>query len=283
MEERAGLNFSDISQNLPLLSVKNLSKRFGNKQVLADINFSVDKGSIFALIGPNGAGKTTTIRSILNSIEPDGGTIELYGEKIDFFAKQNIATLSEDRTVFRNFTALDYEKLYSALYPKWDSQVFRGFLSKYGFDLSQKVETYSIGMKTLFFVILCLSTNADLLILDEPTQHLDPTVRYEVMRLIRDYITADRACIISSHEMFELEEYATEFAIINSGKVIYTDSIDSAKEKHRVIKPENSIPGAEVIGLVGDEVLVRLNGEIEFETGRFPRLHEIVVAYLSRK
>uniref|UniRef100_A0A7V4KDW5 ABC transporter ATP-binding protein n=1 Tax=Fervidobacterium pennivorans TaxID=93466 RepID=A0A7V4KDW5_FERPE len=263
-----------------MLSVQKLSKRFGNKQILADVSFDVKKGSIFALIGPNGAGKTTTIRCILKAIDADSGEVKFMGDEITLLSKQKIAAVSEDRQVFRNFDAYDYERLYSSVYPQWDGETFNRLVAKYNFDLSQRVETYSIGMKTLFFVVLAISTNAQLLILDEPTQHLDPTVRYEVMRLIREYVSGERSCIISSHEMFELEEYATEFAIINSGRVIYTDSIDEAKEKHRVFKSGESIGNGEVIGIVGDEILVKIYSRNE-DNGRFPKLQEIVVGYLT--
>ncbi|AMW33735.2 ATP-binding cassette domain-containing protein [Fervidobacterium islandicum] len=265
-----------------MLSVRKISKRFNNKQVLADVSFDVKKGSIFALIGPNGAGKTTTIRCILKAIDADSGIVEFMGEKINAVTKRKIAAVSEDRQVFRNFTAYDYERLYSSVYPQWDGEVFNRLVAKYNFDFSQRVETYSIGMKTLFLVVLAISTNAELLILDEPTQHLDPTVRYEVMRLIKEYASSGKSCIVSSHEMFELEEYATEFAIINAGKVIYTDSIDSAKEKHRVFRAGESIGTGDIIGIVGDEILVRVSGEVT-ESGRFPKFQEIVVGYLTGK
>jgi len=227
----------------------------------------------------NGAGKTTTIRCIMDSIENDGGKIELFGQSIDPAIKRNIAVVSEDRRVFRHFTALDYEALWSALYPKWDSDVFKDFLAKYNFDLKQRVETYSIGMKTLFFVALAVSSQAELLILDEPTQHLDPTIRFDIMTMLKSYAKEGRTILISSHEIFEIEEYATHFAIIKQGKVIYTDSIDDAKEKHRIISEGDLMSREGVVGIVGNEVLIKIeNAE---SGGRYPRLNEIVVGYLT--
>lgn len=262
-----------------VIKVDGLSKRFGGKQVLSNISFSVDEGSIFALIGPNGAGKTTTIRCITDSIESDGGRIELFGQSINPTVKRSIAVVSEDRRVFRHFTALDYEALWSTLYPKWDSEVFKDFLARYNFDLKQRVETYSIGMKTLFFVALAVSSQAELLILDEPTQHLDPTTRFDIMTMLKAYAKDGRTILISSHEIFELEEYATDFAIIKQGKVIYTDSIDDAKEKHRIISEGDAMSRDGIVGIVGNEVLVKVDGSES--SGRYPRLNEIVVGYLT--
>ncbi|MGC8820409.1 MAG: AAA family ATPase [Fervidobacterium sp.] len=187
-------------------------------------------------MGPNGAGKTTTIRCILDAIQKDSAEIDIFVRLYVPESKKYIAALSEERKVFRYFTANDYEMLWSILYPKWDKQTYDTLIARYNFDLSQRVENYSIGMKTLYFVILAISPGADLLILDEPMQHLDPTVRFEIMGLIRSVAHEGRSVIISSHEIFELEEYATDFAIIKSRMVIYYDSIDEAKEKHRIIK-----------------------------------------------
>lgn len=266
-----------------ILQVENLSKRFSDKQVLSDVSFSVKKGSIFALIGPNGSGKTTTIRCVLDAIPKDGGKVKLFGSDYLPSVKKKIAVVSEDRKVFRYFTANDYEALWSAVYPNWDKRTYDTLIARYNFNLKQRVEDYSIGMKTLFFVILAISSGAELLILDEPTQHLDPTVRFEIMRLIKGITYEGRTALISSHEIFELEEYATDFAIIKSGVVIYSDSIDEAKEKHRIVgKGEEIAPGS-IIGIVGDEVLIRVNEEDRGnkDVGRFPKLNDIVVGYLN--
>lgn len=271
-----------IEESTNILEVKNLSKRFKNKQVLSDISFSVKKGSIFALIGPNGAGKTTTIKCILDVISMNGGQVNIFGEPFKPSVKKHIAVVSEDRRVFRNFTANDYEKLWSTLYENWDRRTYETLISRYNFDLSQKVQEYSIGMKTLFFVILAISSGAQLLILDEPTQHLDPTTRFEIMGLLKSVSNEGRTVLISSHEIFELEEYATDFAIIKSGVVIYTDSIDEAKEKHRVIGKRENFPSGNAIGIVGDELLVKISEEAE-EVGRYPKFNDIVVGYLNSR
>ncbi|MEN3042803.1 MAG: ABC transporter ATP-binding protein [Fervidobacterium sp.] len=271
-----------IEEDENVLEVRNLSKRFTNKQVLSDISFCVRKGSIFALIGPNGAGKTTTIKCILDVISKDSGEVVIFGERFKPYVKKEIAVVSEDRRVLRNFTANDYEKLWASLYKNWDKRTFDVLMSRYSFNLDQKVDEYSIGMKTLFFVILAISSGSSLLILDEPTQHLDPTIRFEIMDLIKNAAKEGRTILVSSHEIFELEEYATDFAIIKSGVVIYTDSLDEAKEKHRVIgRGENFIAG-KIIGLLGDELLVRLN-EDTINVGRYPKFNDIVVGYLNSK
>jgi len=266
-----------------MIRVEHFRKNFSGKQILSDVSFSVEAGSILALVGPNGAGKTTTIRCITGVLKPDAGSITLFGERLEHVTshavKQRISVVPEERIVFRNFSGEDYAQLWASLYPKWDDSIFSNFVARYGFDLSEKVESYSIGMKTLFLLGLCICSQADLLILDEPTQHLDPTVRLEVMSLLKEYVDGERSAIVSSHEIFELEEYATHLAVIKEGRIIYTDSIDEAKEKHRIIEKGESLQEGEVVGLVGQNVLVKTNSDV----GRYPKLNEIVVAYLTGK
>ncbi len=260
-----------------MIKVTNLSKKFGGKQVLSNVNFEVSKGSIFALVGRNGAGKTTTLRCIVGAIRPDYGSIELFGKPISSRVKERIAVVTEERLTFRNFTAENYARFWSQLYPTWSEQIFEEFSEKYNFDLSQKVETFSIGMKTLFFLSLAISSQADLLVLDEPTQHLDPTIRFEIIDTIKSYANFEKTVLISSHEIYEIEEYATHIGIIKEGRVVYTDSIDSAKENHRIVESNVAIADGQVIGLVGSNILVKTNKDI----GRFPKLNEIVVGYLT--
>ncbi|MEJ5229487.1 MAG: ABC transporter ATP-binding protein [Pseudothermotoga sp.] len=264
-----------------MIRVEHLRKRLGNKQVLSDVSLSVEESTVFALVGPNGAGKTTTIRCVTGALEVDAGDIFLFGEKIEkthrSTLKQRIAVVPEERIVFRNFTANEYIQMWSKLYPNWNETVLSNFIARYNFDLSQKVESYSIGMKTLFFVGLCMASQADLLILDEPTQHLDPTIRLEIMNMLKECANNGKTVFISSHEIFEIEEYATHFGIIKEGRVIYTDSIDNAKESHRIVEKGESLEASQVIGLVGSSVLVRTDSQI----GRFPKLNEIVVGYLT--
>lgn len=166
------------------------------------------------------------------------------------------------------------------LYPTWQEKIFNGFAVHYKFDLSQRVEVYSMGMKTLFHMALTVASGADLLLLDEPTQNLDPVIRQEIMEVLRDYVIKEgKTMIISSHEIFDLEEIAHSFAIILEGHVIYTDSMDEAKENHRILTQEESVKAGEVVSTLGNETLVKTTEE----TGRFANFKEIVLGYLQRK
>jgi ABC-2 type transport system ATP-binding protein len=163
------------------------------------------------------------------------------------------------------------------LYPNFNEETFSNFVLHYNFDINQKVERYSMGMKTLFYLALTISSNADLLLLDEPTQNLDPVIRSEALKILRNYANeTNKTIIISSHEIYELEEISSSFAIIKEGKILYTDDMDSAKEKHRMIRKGEPIPTGEVVSNFEEEVLVKTEEEI----GRFATFNEIVLGYL---
>lgn len=264
-----------------MIKINGLVKNFGEKNVLNDISFEINEGDIFALVGPNGSGKTTTLRCIFGDLQPDRGSIKIFGSDLDASIKRRIGVITEDRLVFKRFKGTDYVKLWKMLYPGWNEEIFSSFLNHYKFPLSERVENYSMGMKTLLHMALSLSTDADFLILDEPTQNLDPVIRQEIMDVLKKFCLKERkTIIISSHEIYELEEIASAFAIIYEGKIIYTDSMDEAKEKHRVVERGGSIPeNSMIIGSAGDKILVRTEEEI----GNYATFKNIVLGYLKNQ
>jgi len=262
------------------VQIKELRHAFGAKTVLNGISFEIKEGEIFSLIGPNGAGKTTTLRCLYGDIVWDGGTILLNGQKVSSKLKEKIAVATENRFSFSRFTGEDHVKLWKALYPSWDEKVFGSFFTHYNFELQARADTYSMGWKTLLNLALALSSGADLLILDEPTQNLDPLVRQEVLNILHTFVEREgKAIIISSHEIFELEEITSSFAILKEGDILYTDHLDDAKEKHRIVNQEEKVSYGEVIGLVKNETLIRT----EQEVGRYPTFQEIILGYLQGK
>ncbi len=162
-----------------IVEVKGLVKKFGDKIVLNNVNFSVNYQEIFALIGPNGAGKTTTLRCLYGDIFPNQGTIDIFGTKFSQSMKDKIAVLTENRISFSRFKGEDYRKLWSMLYPNWNDEIFNKFIMHYNLDLRERVENYSSGMKVIMNLALAISSGAELLILDEPTLNLDPVVRMD--------------------------------------------------------------------------------------------------------
>ena len=263
-----------------IVKIENLSKSFGSKPVLNNISLNIGEGDIFAIVGPNGAGKTTTMRCIYGDLVPDAGRVTVFGRSVTSKEKESIAVLTEDRLTFRRFKGEDYLRIWRMLYPRWNEDVFSSFAVHYRLPLGDRVDTYSMGMKTLLHLAMVTASGADLLLLDEPTQNLDPVIRQEVMNVLRDYATQEnKTLIISSHEIFDLEEIANTFAIVLEGKILYTDTIDGAKEKHRIISRDHRYDTGEIISTVGNETLIKTSDEI----GRYPTFKEIVLGYLQSK
>ncbi|HNY37013.1 MAG TPA: ABC transporter ATP-binding protein [Petrotogaceae bacterium] len=261
-----------------IINIENVNKSFGSKHILNNISFSVQEGEIFALIGPNGAGKTTTIRCIFGELMPESGKVEVFSSPVSSKLKERIAVMTEDRLTFKRFKGADYLKLWKMLYPRWNESIFASFMMHYRFNLEDRVETFSMGMKTLFYLALDMASGADLLILDEPTQNLDPVIRHEVLNMLHDFVLSEnKTIVISSHEIYELEEIASSFAIINEGKVLYTDTIDDAKASHRIVEKGERIPHGDVIGLLNEGTLIRTSED----AGRYPNFKEIALAYLQ--
>lgn len=263
------------------ISIKNMTKKFGSKPVLNDISLEVKRDEIFALIGPNGAGKTTTLRTIFGEITPDSGEISVFSKKVTSKIKERITVMPEERLTFSRFTGEDYHDMWRKLYPLWNEKVFSSFANHFNFNLDEKVSVYSMGMKTLLNLALCMSANSDLMLLDEPTQNLDPVIRSEILKVIKNYTQEqeNKTIVISSHEIYELEEIATSFAIIKEGEILYDDTIDASKEKHRIINRGENIPAGDVIGIVENETLIRTAEDV----GRYPNFKEIVLGYLQGK
>lgn len=263
------------------VTITNMTKRFGSKRVLNDVSMEIKNGEIFALIGPNGAGKTTTLRTIFGEIKPDLGEVSVFGKPISAGIKEKMAVMPEERLTFSRFTSSDYHRLWSRLYPTWNEKVFSSFANHFRFNLDERVSTYSMGMKTLLNMALCMSTGADLMLLDEPTQNLDPVIRAEILSVIKNYTEdqSEKTIIISSHEIYELEEIASSFAIIREGEILYSDTIDNAKENHRIVNTGETVPFGAVIGIVDNETLVKTREEV----GRYPNFKEIILGYLQGK
>ncbi len=258
-----------------MIKVSNISKSFPDVVALADVSFVMNRG-VNVIVGPNGAGKTTTLKCLAGVMNPDSGIIEIFGKSV-WKVKKEIAFLDENRRVFRKFKVRDYEQMLPLLYENWDERLFKKLLAHFSIGGERRVEKLSAGIKTLFLFSVVASSGAKVLILDEPTQHLDPMRVSDVQEILKE-LGQDRVVVIASHHMEEVESFADRFVIINKGRVLYQDEIDVAKEKHRVVSQSEIGQYDEVIQVVESGWLVRTDED----KGRYPSLREITLAYLKR-
>ncbi|MFB7159582.1 ABC transporter ATP-binding protein [Lysinibacillus sp. NPDC056232] len=234
-----------------IIQTENLSKRFGKEQAVSNINLKIRKGEIYGFLGPNGAGKTTTIRMLLGLMKPTSGTIKIFQkdltkERINILAK--VGSLVENPSYYPHLTAYEnLEALRKILgVPKSRiDEVLEIVRLKDAAD--KKVKGFSLGMKQRLGIASSLLHNPELLILDEPTNGLDPSGIIEIRNLIKR-LPAEygMTIIISSHLLSEIDQMATQVGIVTKGKMIFQDSIEAMRrfaQPKVVIKVSDSEKG----------------------------------------
>ena len=227
---------------LTLLSVDNLSKKFDSFEAVKDLTFSVNKGDIYGFLGPNGAGKSTTLRMILGLVHPSGGTITINNNVISSKNRDylnSIGALIENPSFYNNLTAFDNLKLFALLSKVNDSSRVNTVLEQVGLlhKSTVKVGAFSQGMKQRLGIAQAILHKPELVILDEPSNGLDPQGQADIRRLIQQ-INSEMGItfIISSHILVEIEKIANRMLVINNGKQIIEGNVYElmSKEKMKV-------------------------------------------------
>jgi ABC-2 type transport system ATP-binding protein len=218
------------------LEVKKLNKFFGKKQVLHDVSFDLDEGEILGFIGPNGAGKTTTIKLILGLQSISSGEVFINGYNIKKdFAKAiaSVGAIVESPDLYMYLTGRQNLKLMSSYYNGITKEDIDEVIKMVGLEnrIDDKVSKYSLGMRQRLGIAASLLNKPKLLILDEPTNGLDPEGIKEMRDLLKNLAKKKIAVLISSHNLSELESFITTACVIQNGKVISTSSVKKLKQK----------------------------------------------------
>ena len=237
------------------LTVEGLTKTYPSF-TLDNVSFSLARGRIMGLIGKNGAGKSTTLKSILNLVSPDKGTIELLGMPfpereeackqktgvvlggIDFFQHKRLETIT---AVTRRF------------YRAWDQGAYERYLKEFDLDPRKRVKELSAGMRVKYLIALALSHGAELFLFDEPTSGLDPVSRDELLTLFRA-LTADgsRSILYSTHITSDLEKCADDITYIKDGRVLASAEKGTFLQSFQHLRtPEDAAP------LTLEDIMVR--------------------------
>ncbi len=211
---------------------------------LDHINFDVAKGSIMGFIGQNGAGKTTTIKSMLNIIKRDEGSIKMLGLdniKDECAIKEQLSAVFDELPFDDQLNAKDLNFILRDVYREWDSNLYKGYLDRFGLPMKKKFGDFSKGMKMKLQIAAALSHNAKLLVMDEATTGLDPVVRNECLDIFLEYLQDENHSILmSSHITSDLEKVADSVTFINKGKILLTGYKDDVLDTHGVIKCKKS-------------------------------------------
>ena len=222
----------------PVISVTDLTRRFGSATALDSVSLSMPRGGVYGLVGANGAGKTTLIKHILGLLRAQSGSVRVFG--LDPVADpvgvlSRIGYLSEENDL-PGWMRVDELIRYSrAFYPAWDDDYAEELRQSFALDPAARIKNLSKGQKARAGMLIALSYRPDLLVLDEPSSGLDPIVRRDIIgAIIRTIADEGRTVLFSSHLLEEVEQVADHVTMINKGRIVLRGPLEAIRESHRV-------------------------------------------------
>lgn len=217
---------------MDLLELKGLNKSFGKKEVLKDVNLNVTSGKIIGLLGKNGMGKTTVIKLINDLLTPSSGEVLINGEKPGIESKKSIAYLPERTYLDKEMTVTQVLKYFSEFYDNFDIEKAKKLLKDLDISLTDKLSKMSKGMQEKVCLVLVMSRDAQLYILDEPLGGVDPATRDYILDTILSNFSPGASVIISTHLISDIERILDEVIFIDKGKIILQSSCDDLRKKY---------------------------------------------------
>ena len=215
-----------------LLELKNVSKSYGPKKVLKNINLSIEEGKIVGLLGTNGSGKSTMIKLINDLLVPDSGEILIKGEKPGMASKKIIAYLPERTYLNQNWTVRETLSFFQDFYDNFDREKAKKLLKKLGIKETDALKTMSKGTKEKVQLILVMSRNADLYILDEPIGGVDPAARDYILDTILTNFKDGASILISTHLISDVERILDDVVFLSDGTIREHQSADQLRQKY---------------------------------------------------
>lgn len=249
-----------------VIEINNLCKNYGSAMGVKNINLTVYEGEIFGFIGPNGAGKSTTIRTILNFLYPTSGSIKIFGldsVKDSTKIKKEIGYVPSEVNYYDFMKVKDLLLFNKSFYPNITTKKIDDLCKILELDQDKKISKLSLGNKKKVAVVQALMGNHKLLILDEPTNGLDPLIQNKLFELLKKYQRSGTTIFLSSHNLAEVEKYCDRVGIVKDGKILdikEVAKINRLDMKKVVIKSDEDIN----LNIKGIEDLHRINGEIHF-------------------
>ena len=217
--------------NMKLLEINNLNKSFDNKKILKDINLTIESGKIIGLLGKNGVGKTTLIKLINDLLTPTTGEILIKGQKIGVETKKVISYLPERTYLNKQMKVSEVISYFEDFYDNFDSEKAKKLLKDLDLDINQKLTKMSKGMQEKVQLVLVMSRNADLYVLDEPLGGVDPATRDYILDTILSNFNENASVIISTHLISDIEKILDEVIFIDKGQIVLQSDADKLRNK----------------------------------------------------
>jgi ABC-2 type transport system ATP-binding protein len=233
-----------------VISIQNVTRSYGAFR-LGPVDLEIEPGYVVGIVGPNGSGKTTLFRMLMNLTTPDSGEIELFGTRFpeeEASIKQRIGYMPESPIGYEEMTPSTLGAFVSYWYPGWDQRCFDAFLANAGIPADKRFGDLSKGMQRRVSFALARASDADLLLLDEPTSGVDPFARREMMDEISNYMQdGDRTVLMATHSMEEVRRMCDYVVLIHDGSYVGKYEKDALLEQWRTLwvdrEPPASVPG----------------------------------------
>lgn len=216
---------------MELLECRNLCKEFDGKKILKDINLKIPEGKIIGLLGKNGTGKTTLIKLINDLLTPTSGEVLINGKNPGVDSKQIISYLPERTYLDKDMTVKDSLNYFNEFYNNFDMEKAIKLLKDLNLDINTKIAKMSKGMQEKLQLILVMSRNSKLYILDEPLGGVDPATRDYILDTILSNFCDGATVIISTHLISDIERILDEVILMDKGEIILTSSADELRDK----------------------------------------------------
>lgn len=232
------------------IKVRNVSKEINGKKILDNINFDIYEGEIVGLVGPNGAGKSTLLKIMSGLYPNDEGLVEYYSIDLKHNyekAMSLVGTLIESPDLYKNLSGFDNLELFKSMFKDVDEKRIKEIVEIVEMEkhLGKKFKTYSLGMKERLGIAASLINKPKILILDEPTNGLDPIGVKNVMNLLKEM--KGTTILISSHLLSEIEQLCDRVIFINSGKIVSIKTLDKSSNKKNVTFEVNDFSKAKLL------------------------------------
>jgi ABC-type multidrug transport system ATPase subunit len=261
-----------------VIEISALQKSFKGNLALDGLDLRVPRGSIFGFLGKNGAGKTTTMKLLVGLIRPDSGVVRVWGlDASDPVASIQIRSrmgfVTEDKELYPYMTVEQIIRFTRSFFPKWSIELERRYLEVFELPVKRKIPALSKGMRSKLTLLLAACRGAELLILDEPTEGLDPAATEDLLReLVMISSTQGTTIFFSSHQLAEVDQIADHVAIIDRGRVVVEGSLDDMKARYErlqvVFESDSALPvrwadGAESVRREGRMISILASHNVE--------------------
>ena len=219
---------------MELVKCVDLCKNYGEKEALKNVNLSISSGKIYGLLGKNGSGKSTLIKLINDLLTPSSGEIYIKGEKVGVNSKKIISYLPERTYLDKSMTVSSVFKMFAEFYEDFNLEKANTLLKDLDLDLNMRISKMSKGMQEKLQLVLVMSREADLYILDEPLGGVDPATRDYILDTILQNFKEGASILISTHLINDIERILDEVIFLNAGEVVLTSDSDSLRQKENI-------------------------------------------------